>query len=137
MTNNVVGFDIGGVKGVIDTNTKIKRLTFSSTSTAADSYHSLIDNSTGSAYQVPASKKAQIVYVNNFAPIGNQGSVIYADNSNGSTNAVDLLAPNNGVTLTNFIFISASVPAQKYINFERASDAGTKAVDLYVVEEAA
>lgn len=136
MTNNVQGFDIGGVKGVIDTNTVIKRLTFSSTSTAAASYHTLLDHASGAAYQVPASKKTRIVYFVNHQPVGN-GDIIYADNADGNTNPVNMYAPNDGVTKTNFIFVSTAAPATKYINFYRTNAAGTKAVDLYAIEEAA
>lgn len=137
MTNNVLGWNIGGVTGVIDTNTKIKRLSFSSTSTAADSYHTVIDKATGSAYQVPASKKTTIVYFVNYAPIDALGKVVYADNADGSTNAVNMFSPGVTTTSTDFIFVTVEAPASKYINFFRTANAGTKAVDLYAIEEAA
>lgn len=137
MTNNIIGWNVGGVTGVFDTNTKIKRLTFSSTSTAADSFHTLIDQSTGAAYQVPASKKTTIVYITNFAPIDALGKLVYADDADGSTNAVNLYFPAVTTATTDSIFVSASAPASKYINMRRTSNAGTKAADVYAIEEAA
>src|SRR3990167_7015265 len=134
MTNNVAGFDIGGIKGVIDTNTVIKRLYFSSTSTPAVSWHTLLDFKTGAAYQVPAAQKIKLIYFINHAPIdacASAGQVIYADDLDGNTNPVVLYGPLDGVTRTNFIFIFASVPTGKYINFNRVAQAATKTVEVY------
>jgi len=138
MTNNILAFDVGGVKGIIDTNTKVKRLEFSSTSTAASSFHTLLDRDTGAIYQVPVGKKTTIIYCNDIAQIENSsGDIIYADNQDGNTNAVILFARTTALTATNFIMLLAAVPAQKYINFQRSALAGTKKVDVYAIEEAA
>lgn len=131
MTTNVKAFDFNGVKVKRDSNTRLVRLTVPSGVGAADTtFH---DSADGTNYQIPASKKATIIYIESYNLSGFTASIAYADDADGNTNAVDLFKPASDTA--NLIFISDEAPANKYINLLVG---GTQAeVIIYAIEEAA
>lgn len=126
MTDNIIGFDFNGVKVVKDDNTELIQLKGNSVNGTI----TLTDTRDASQYQVPAGKKAHVIFIVdvNFVV----GSLIYADDLDGTTNAVTLLDPS--ADLTNIIFISAEIPASKFVNI---TDNNIQAYEIYVVEESA
>ena len=82
-------------------------------------------------YQVPTGKKAKIIYVE-LATFVAGDQIYYADNADGSTNKVVLFEP--AANVSNTIFISASIPADKFIN---VNDSGDSTAVCFIIEEAA
>ena len=134
MTDNIKALDYNGVKVKLDTNTKLKILQGATSGSDNLTLHDLTNNSN---YQVPVGKKATIIFFEQIHPQSVNASIIYADNVDGNLNAVTLLAPNTTSNLGSFIFISAEVPAGKYINQRNASGSGvwTKAPKCAIIEE--
>ena len=130
MTDNIKALDFNGVKIELDTNTILIKLN----APGAATVETLIDARDGSTYQVDASKKAHIVYIGSQTGMGSAGDkIIYADNEDGTTNAVTLF--DNFSTNKDTIAISAEIPASKYINKDSA--AAGDIIVIYIVEEAA
>lgn len=93
----------------------------------------MTDTRDNTKYQVPASKKATIIYITDSGIGTGADLVIYADDEDGTTNAVTLYDPG-AAAQDNIIFISAEVPASKYINFTAN---GVDSYNYTIVEEAA
>ena len=129
MTENIVALDVNGAKVILDSNTKLFRLK----ATGAGAAISCVNLSTGQDYQVPVGRKANIVYIFTANTVNPTEAIIYADNQNGTTNSVNLFL--SLTTVTDTIFVSADVPATKWINFNNA--VGTRVVDFYIIEQSA
>ena len=128
MTQNIIAFDYNGVNVLFDENTAILTLTTAPT-LGTLSFHDSRDNSN---YQVPVGKKARVIFIISAIFSGAGDRVIYADDADGTTNAVTLYEPGRDVT--NEIFISASVPEGKFIN---RTENGNTATIIAIVEESA
>ena len=118
MTNNVLGFDINGVKVFKDSNTELKRLFIPTT--GSTTCLSLLDAKTNTTYQVPAGKKCTIIYIISEVVTGGSQDLIYSDTADEPpTNSV-LLLDSVGIAQygNNSLFISAEVPALKYIGLD-------------------
>jgi len=129
MTNNIVALDFLGVKVILDVNTKILKLAAPQAATV-ETLDSLAD---GTAYQVPTGKKATII---NIALASGMDAVtdevIRADDEDGVVNKVILsVAPND--LGADALFLSAEVPADKFINKNSAAAGDT--LDLWIIEE--
>ena len=113
MTNNIKALDVGGVKVKLDDDTVL--ITMSGVGVAGTI--TVTDTRDNTQYQVPAGKKATIVYITALPDTSGVGDkLLYADDLDGTTNAVTLLEPF-GSAITDEIFISAEIPAGKYLNF--------------------
>jgi len=125
LTNNIVGFDFKGVKVIKDANTaliRIKGQTINGTIT-------MTDIRDGSKYQVPAGKKATMIYITD-SPIDINDETFYADNLDGTTNAVKLWGGDQNTQ--DFIFISAEIPANKFFN---VTSNQSDSYDYTIIEE--
>ena len=129
MTDNIVSFDFNGVKVIKDANTKLIRLTALPAS-SDETFHNSADDSN---YRVPSGKKATIIYIEKWRAGSSASTISYADNLDGDTNAVDLWAPVDSL-VDDTLFISAEVPALKYINFIYVSGSNISVI-CYIVEE--
>jgi hypothetical protein len=129
MTSSYIkGVDLGGVKVLVDTTMRILRLV-TSTNTAVDTCTLL-----GVAYQVPVGKKTTITNIVEIAGVStwlDTNRIIYADNSGGTTNQVNMIV--GLVSGSNAILITDSAPAGKYIN--KNSDNSARSLTFYAVEE--
>ena len=128
MTDNVVAADINGVKVILDSNTTIITLKGASLNGTV----TLTDIRNNTKYQVPTGKKAKIIFVVDSSNLNASNLIAFADNQDGTTNAVTLYQP--GTTTTNVIFISANIPADKFINI---TGDNIDAYDFEIVEESA
>ncbi len=133
MTQNIIAMDFNGVNVLLDTNTKLINLTVPTGLSANRTAHNAED---GSNYQVPVGKKATIIYIENYDVNTAFTSYLgYSDDLDGNTNAVPLVTGDGaGTALTNTIFISAEVPASKYIGFIFVSGSST-ALNFWIIEE--
>lgn len=135
MTDNIVAIDFNGVKVILDDNTELIRLSLASSVT--NTPETLTNNIDGTNYQVPASKKATVIFFES----GNAGdasqNLIQSDDDDGNTGAVTLLsqAGVDGMP-DNTIFISAEVAATKFITMDSSSTAA-HAIAIFIIEEAA
>jgi len=125
MTDNIKALDINGVKVLLDDNTDLIILAGNSINGTT----TMLDTRDNTKYQVPASKKATIIFVTT-STLGAAQRIIFADDEDGTTNAVTLFEP--GVTYSGRIFISAEVPASKFINITETS---ITAYDFTIIEE--
>ena len=128
MTNNIKALDVGGVKVKLDDDTVL--ITMSGVGVAGTI--TVTDTRDNTQYQVPAGKKATIVYITALPDTSGVGDkLLYADDLDGITNAVTLLEPF-GSAITDEIFISAEIPAGKYLNF---TDNSAQPYTILVIEE--
>lgn len=128
MTNNIKALDVGGVKVKLDDDTVL--ITMSGVGVAGTI--TVTDTRDNTQYQVPAGKKATIVYITALPDTSGVGDkLLYADDLDGTTNAVTLLEPF-GSAITDEIFISAEIPAGKYLNF---TDNSAQPYTILVIEE--
>lgn len=134
MTENIIAFDFNGVNVILDSNTRLVRLTRVAAGTGSVSMHDTADNSN---YQVPALMKANLIFIENYDGIGASSKIIYADDADGTTNEVDLFVPGSDEALTNFIFISADIPTGKFVNLDGGGSAMTGVTVVYAVEQLA
>ena len=126
MTDNIKAIDFNGVKIKLDDNTVLINLAGTSVSGTV----TMNDTRDASKYQVPASKKATIIYVADATFNAAGDKLIYADDEDGTTNAVTLFEPL--AVIANMIFISAEVPASKYLNI---TDNTALSYSVTIVEE--
>ena len=113
MTQNIKALDFNGVGVALDSTTKLVHL-FAPAAAATETLHNREDNSN---YQVPTGKKFTVIYITSSTGMTNESTdlLIYADDADGTTNAVTLLGGPTAFGDAK-IFISAEVPAAKYIN---------------------
>lgn len=125
MTDNVVGVDFNGVQFLLDSNTKLKRLIDVGAGTLT-----MHDTETNANYQVPVGKKFKIIFIETagLAAVGDR--IISSDTVDSTSDEVILLQPS--ATLTNLIFISTEVGANRFINYV---EPGGQPITIYGVEE--
>ena len=126
---NPVVFEIYGIKSVFQANTKVYFATFPQVTTT-DTIH-LQD---GTNYQVPVGKKAKVLAA--YAPVAAwlpTDLCIYADNLDGTTNAVTIFTNWTAVAGEHLIVLSDYIPAGKYINKNTANN--LRYCQLYIIEE--
>lgn len=128
MTNNIKALDVNGVKIELDTNTALIQCV----GTSVIGTVTVTDGRDNTQYQVPAGKKATVIYLTELDFRSPGDRLIYADNLNGTTNAVTLI--ENLLQSQNIIFISAEIPAGKYLNI---TDAAANPYNFYILEESA
>lgn len=126
MTQNIVSIDFGGVKVLIDSNTKLLYLYTPTENANARSLHDMRDDT---AYQVPTDKKATIIYIDTLAFAAGTEELFYADDEDGETNKVALW---EGSTLGDEILISEEIPTGKFIN---VIDNAVQSAGLWIIEE--
>lgn len=131
MTDNVVAFDFNGVKVVRDSNTKLKML-YAPKGATTETLH---DVETGADYQVPTGKKFKVIYLETLDQFTAGKKIHYADDADGTTNAVTLVAGFAAAStyLQTVIFISGEAPADKYINAVKSVSADD--IVIFGVEE--
>ena len=135
MTDNILALNFKGVKVILDDNTILVRLTVPPSSSTDTTFHNTVNDTN---YQVPSGKKATIIFIEQWKITNNALTFLgFADNADGDTNAVSLFKPNVITTITDLIFISAEVPADKFINW---IEPGTGDVDnvplvVFAIEE--
>lgn len=126
---NPVVFEIYGIKSVFQANTKVYFATYP-TATTTDTIH-LQD---GTNYKVPVGKKAKVLAA--YAPTAawlNTDLCIYADNLDGTTNAVTIFSNWTAAAGEHLIVLSDYIPAGKFINKNAGNAART--CQLYIIEE--
>ena len=132
MTDNIVAIDFNGVKIKLETDdsTVLIELKATGNTGTAVTFHDARDNSN---YQVPTGKKAHIIFIDLMQGSEANDEIFFADNADGTTNAVTLI--DSKATLTDVIFITAEIPADKFIN--KVADTSGRAADLWIIEESA
>jgi len=133
MTDNIVALDFNGVKVVLDDNTVLIRMNIQSTT--ADTALTMHDNRDNTNYQVPTGKKATMIFIENYDEGAGGGSIFFADNADGTTNAVTLFQPNTTDAFVDIIFISAEIPADKFVNAEAITNNWVVLPAIWVIEE--
>jgi len=131
LTNNIVAFDFNGVKVIKDSNTELIRLLRNN---AVEATETLVDQRDVTNYQVPTGKKATVIFFETQTDAGGNQTLIRADNEDGTTNSVVLLGDITSGIMSNKIFISAEVPADKWINSTHTGAANVT-YDLWIIEE--
>ncbi len=126
MTQDIRAVDFNGVKVRMNTTTKLIHL-FSPNIVGPETLHNREDNAN---YQVPAGKKATVIFITLLQNFTVTDRVIFADDADGTLNEVDIVRPNG--PFANLIFISQEIPALKFIN-KVAGD--NDDVDLTIIEE--
>jgi len=109
MTQNIKAVDFNGVKVRLDANTQL--FTLLNTAPANSTMHKL---NGGANYQVPALKKATVIFV------GRQDGlkeIFQADDLDGVAGKITLIEDPTAV-ITDKVIISIEVPALKFINNE-------------------
>ena len=131
MTDNIVALDFNGVKIKLETDDStvlIKLIATGNTGTAV-TFHDQRDQTN---YQVPTNKKAKIIFIEAANMSAANDDIFFADNADGTTNKVTLIEAL--VDVVNEIFISATIPADKFINM---IDAASNVFTIFIVEETA
>ena len=128
MTQNIKALDFNGVKVELDGNTSLIKLKAVNSASSYTTFHDQRDNSN---YQVPTGKKATIIFIDSASMANASDKIVYADDLDGGTNEV-VLVTSPVATLTDEVFISAEVPADKYIN---AFDTSTDTYIIWIIEE--
>jgi len=131
LVDGTVGIDIFGFKHVLSSTQTLIRLKQTSSQAETLSLHDTRDNTN---YQVPAANKATVIGFVIWTAGAAGDKLIFADNADGTTNGVDMFAPNSADDFTDEIFISAEVPADKFINLTQTA-ANTMIVELWIIEE--
>ena len=133
MTNNIIALDFNGVKIILDSTTKLVRITIPTGTASTTTFHDSADNTN---YQVPTGKKATIIFIDTWdVTLASGMDISFADNADGNTNAVTIFDPATAALISNLIFISAEVPADKFINFIRVSGSSDAELRINVLEE--
>ena len=126
MTDNIKAIDFNGVKIKLDDNTVLIQLAGASVTGTV----TMNDTRDATKYQVPVGKKATIIFITDGTWNAASDKLIFADDEDGTTNAVTLFEPL--AVIANLIFISAEVPAEKFLN---VTDNTTGTYDIHIVEE--
>lgn len=125
MTDNILAIDFNGVKILLDANTKLKRLT-----TGASGTVTLHDAENDTDYQVPAGKKATIIYIESTPSFSGTDRIISSTAADATTGETVLIQPASQIT--DLIFISEEISENLYIT---KVDPNTGTTILYVIEE--
>ncbi len=131
MTDNIIAFDFNGVKVIRDSNTELIQLIGTISSSGTLTFFDTRDNT---KYQVPASKKATMIFLTLFDAVQVADKIIQSDDEDASTNPVTLFEPGILTSISNIIFISAEVAATKFIN-QTAAGGFFVAPEIWVIEE--
>lgn len=134
MTDNIIALNFNGIKVVLDSNTKLIRLTIPAVINTDRTFHDTGDDSN---YQVPTGKKAKIIYVEEWDMANTADKIVYADDLDGTTNGVTLWDPKTATQIANTLFMSASIPADKYINFDAGGVNSNSLTVIWIIEESA